>query len=77
MGPPFPTFFIIHPRKKKLNQNDVEFDLSIGHALVHLKNFLNNKQKIYSGIFMSSPVSSKIHIYLYILDIKHYFHQIS
>ena len=37
MGPPlcpFGNFFITHPRKKNLNQNDVEFDFSIGHALV-------------------------------------------
>ena len=34
LGPKFPIFFIIHPRKKKSNQNDVEFDFSIGHALV-------------------------------------------
>ena len=27
-GAPFPNFFIIHPRKKKLNQND-------GSTLVH------------------------------------------
>ena len=33
MGPPFHKIFIIHPTKKNLNQNDVEFDLSIGHAL--------------------------------------------
>ena len=33
-GLPFYKIFIVHPRKKKLNQNDVEFDLSIGHALV-------------------------------------------
>ena len=33
-GPPFHKFFIIQPRKNFLNQNDVEFDLSIGHALV-------------------------------------------
>ena len=33
VGPPFPKTFIIHPRKKK-NQNDVEFEFSIGHAFV-------------------------------------------
>ena len=33
-GAPFSYFFIIHPRKKNLNENDVEFELSIGHALV-------------------------------------------
>ena len=32
-GPPVHNFFIIHPRIFFLNQN-VEFDLSIGHALV-------------------------------------------
>ena len=31
---PFRKFFIIHARKKKLNQNDLEFNFSIGHALV-------------------------------------------
>ena len=32
-----------------LNLNDVEFDLSIGHALVHFAYFLNNKEKMYGG----------------------------
>ena len=31
---PFPKMFIIHPRIFFLNKNDVEFDFSIGHALV-------------------------------------------
>ena len=51
-GPPFLKFlgtlyiifFIIHNRKKKLNQN-VEFDFSIGHAVVLLV-LLNNRQKM-------------------------------
>ena len=33
-GPIFLNVFIIHPRKKLLNQNDVEFDVNVGHALV-------------------------------------------
>ena len=32
--PPFCKIFIIHPRKKFLHQNDIEFHLSIGHALL-------------------------------------------
>ena len=35
LWPPFCKIFFIHSRKKIVsNQNDVEFDLSIGHALV-------------------------------------------
>ena len=45
LGPPFHNFFIIHPRKKVLNQNDVEFHFSKGHALVLFCFFLIiNKQ---------------------------------
>ena len=33
VGPPNRNFFIIHPRKKNLNQHNVEFDLSICHVL--------------------------------------------
>ena len=40
LGPPFRKIFIIHPRKKNLNQNDVEFDFSTGHALVLFPFFL-------------------------------------
>ena len=78
--PPFLNFFIIDHRKK-INQNDVEFDLSIGHALPLFSDFLNNRQKMYSGPCTSPPSPPKfiyigIFIYLYILHIKHYFHQI-
>ena len=34
VGPPVRKIFIIYPMKIFFNQNDVEFDLSIGHALV-------------------------------------------
>ena len=34
MGPDFQNIFIIHPRGNFLNKNDVEFDISIGQALV-------------------------------------------
>ena len=34
LGPAFINYFIIHPRKKYVNQNDVECYFSIGHALV-------------------------------------------
>ena len=33
-APHFRNFFIIHHRKKMLNQKDVEFDFNIGHALL-------------------------------------------
>ena len=33
-GTPFCKIFIIHPTRKKLNQNDLELDFSTGHALV-------------------------------------------
>ena len=39
LEPPFPKIVIIHPRKKNWNQNDVEFDFSIGHALVFFSFF--------------------------------------
>ena len=61
MGPslaPFRNFFIIHPRKKHVNQNDVEFDFSIGHALVFFC-FLNNKQKKGQWNMYIPPVPSK------------------
>ena len=32
--PHFHNYFIIHPRKKILDQNDVQFDFSIGYVLV-------------------------------------------
>ena len=41
--------------KKNLNQNDTEFDLSIGHAL-YFYSFLNNKQKMYGGPCTSRPL---------------------
>ena len=34
LGPIFVTFLLLILGKKRFNQNDVEFDLSIGHALV-------------------------------------------
>ena len=46
MGHPFRTFFIIHHRMKNLYKNDIEFDFSIGHALVFFSIFMNNKQKV-------------------------------
>ena len=33
----------------------LEFDFSIGHALVLIPFFFNNKQKMYGGICMSPP----------------------
>ena len=66
VGPPwapFHIFFIIHPRKKNVNQNDVELDFSIGHALVLFQFFLNNKQKMYGGICTSPWNPPEIHIF--------------
>ena len=34
IGPHFRNFFVIHPRKNFLNQNDAEFDFSIGNDIV-------------------------------------------
>ena len=63
--------------KNLLNQNDVEYDLSIVYALVLFLFFFNNKQKMYGGPCTSPSYPPEIHIYRYILDIKHYFYQIS
>ena len=64
-GAPFSYFFIIHPRKKFLNQNDIEFDFSLGHALVLSPFFFNNKQKCTGDHVCPSrpPQNSYISIY--------------
>ena len=43
-GPNFRNFFIIYPMKILKDQNDVEFDFSISHALASFRFFMNNKQ---------------------------------
>ena len=73
LGPPFCKFFIIHPRKKNLNQNDVEFDLNIGHALVHFIFFWIINEKLYGGPTTSLMYPTKIHMHWYILNLKHFF----
>ena len=42
--PYFRNFFIIHPGKKFLDQNVVEFDFSICHVLLIFSIFMNIKQ---------------------------------
>ena len=44
-GPPFHKFFIILVFLGG-DQNDIEFDLSIGHALIFFSVFMNNEQKM-------------------------------
>ena len=58
-------FLLLILGKKFINQNDVEFDLSIGHAPV-LFVYLNNKQKMYGGPCTSPSYPPEIHIYRYI-----------
>ena len=66
MGPLFVKFLLFILGKNVLNQNDIEFDFSIGHVLVLFPFFfLNNKQKLYGGICTSprTPQNSYISIY--------------
>ena len=68
VGPPwalFHKFFIILHRKKNLKQNDVEFDFSIGHALVLFPFFFNNKEKMYGGICTSARTHQNSYILIY------------
>ena len=61
--------------KKNLNQNDVEFDLSIGHALILFQFFKKYTKNVQWNMYIPSyPL--EIHIHQYILDIKR-FYQIS
>ena len=45
-----------------LNQNDVEFDLSIGHALVLFLFFFNNKKNVQWTMYVPPPLSKYIYI---------------
>ena len=67
-GPLFVKFLLFILGKIILNEN-VEFDFSIGHALVLFPVFLNNKQKMNGGSPPSPSVPPEMHIYRYILDI--------
>ena len=69
------NFFIIHPRKKMQDENDIEFDFSIGHALVIFP-FLRIINKTMSGEPSTPPPTPEINIYQYILFLTHYFHPI-
>ena len=64
-GPPFCKIFIIHPRKFFLNQNYVEFDLSIGHARVLFPFFLIINNKCTVDHVHPSTYPPKIHISIY------------
>ena len=59
LGAPFCYFFIIQPQEKKVIKNDVEYDFSIGHALV-LFVFMNNKQKMEGEPCNPSPLPPKL-----------------
>ena len=60
MGPPVVKFWLFI--LENLNQNDVEFDLSIGYALALFLFFFNNKQIMHSGPCKSLSYPPKIHI---------------
>ena len=59
MWPLFVKLLLFILGKKKVNQNDVEFDFSICHALALFPFFLYNKQKMYGGICTSLPYPPK------------------
>ena len=65
-GPLFLKILLFILGKTILKQNGVEFDCTIGHALVLFPFFFNNKQKMYGGPYMSPPVPAKIQRYRYI-----------
>ena len=77
-GPPFPFFLLFILGKQFLNQIDVEFDFSIGHAIVpFFVMFFLIIIKQCTVDHVCPPVLPEIHIpYRFILDIKHYFHKI-
>ena len=73
---PFLNFFIIHPRNFLKSKWCIIW-FKYRSCSCTFSVFFNNKQKMYCGPCTSPSVLSEIHIYRYILDIKHYFHQIS
>ena len=66
LEPPFLNFFIIHLRNFFLHQNDVEFDFSIGHALVLFAFFkiINKKYNVDHARPNRHPRNWHISIYL-------------
>ena len=74
MGHPFCKFFIIHPRKFFFRSKWCRIWFKHRSCSCTFSVFVNNKQKMDGPC--TSPHTPKIHIYQYILDIKH-FQQIS
>ena len=62
VGPLFVKFLLFILAKIVLNENNVEFDFRIGHALV-LSIFLNNEQKVNEGSPPSPPKCIYIDIF--------------
>ena len=74
MSPRFHNFFSIRHLKKMLDENDEEFDFTVGHVLVIFLVIRRENEK-WKENHVSSTAYSKIDIHISISVLTHYFDQ--